>query len=38
MYIKCPSCYGTGVYDVDNCEDGIWGECPECQGSGEVEE
>lgn len=33
----CPSCEGTGYYDIGDCEDGVTEACPECDGLGEVE-
>lgn len=34
----CSSCHGSGVYDVGDCEDGVWETCPACQGTGEEED
>jgi hypothetical protein len=31
----CESCAGSGVIDVGDCENGVWDECPSCEGSGE---
>ncbi len=36
-YIECPSCLGTGQYDIGDCEDGVTESCPECEGYGDVE-
>jgi len=37
MY-TCPSCGGAGVFDIGDCEDGVWEHCPECDGRGEIDE
>jgi hypothetical protein len=35
----CPDCLGDGGWDViDDTEDNDWFDCPECDGTGEVEE
>lgn len=34
----CPSCRGAGGYDVGDCEDGVWENCPECGGWGNVDD
>jgi hypothetical protein len=34
----CPSCCGAGVFDVGDCEDGVWDNCPNCDGLGEIED
>ena len=31
---ECPSCHGSGVYDVGDPEDGILATCLECDGIG----
>lgn len=36
--IECPSCHGSGQYDVGDPEDGVTDLCPECEGAGQVEE
>jgi DnaJ-class molecular chaperone len=35
---ECPSCNGSCVYDVGDPEDGIQDICPQCEGSGYVED
>lgn len=35
-YRICPSCEGVGGYDIGDCEDGVWEECQECLGLGEI--
>ena len=35
-HYTCPSCKGTGVYSVGDCEDGVWENCEECEGYGEI--
>lgn len=32
--IECESCGGIGVIDIGDCEDGVWDECPRCNGKG----
>lgn len=34
----CLSCHGAGVFDVGDCELGVWDMCEECQGWGRTEE
>lgn len=34
--LTCPSCNGAGVYDVGDCEDGVWNACEECSGFGTI--
>lgn len=34
----CPSCAGMGTYDIGDCEDGVWGDCPQCEGTGRIQE
>lgn len=33
----CPSCGGTGMYDMADCEGWAWETCTACDGTGEVE-
>ena len=35
-YYTCPSCKGAGAYSVGDCEDGVWENCVECEGYGEI--
>lgn len=37
-YMLCPSCQGTGVWDIGDCEDGVWATCEECDGLGEIDD
>jgi hypothetical protein len=34
---ECDGCGGVGFIDEGNCEDGVWGMCPECNGTGVTE-
>ncbi len=36
--ISCLSCKGAGGWDIGDCEDGIWENCPECDGYGTIDQ
>jgi len=33
---ECPSCLGSGSFDIGDCEDGVTDDCPQCHGCGEI--
>ena len=33
---ECPACKGVGGYDIGDCEDGVWGACEICDGTGRL--
>ena len=36
--IECPSCFGNGWIDIGDSEDGVIDDCPQCRGTGVIEE
>jgi len=37
IYEECGSCCGFGYIDIGDCEDGVTDDCPECNGTGQIE-
>jgi DnaJ-class molecular chaperone len=35
--MECPSCKGLGEFTIGDCEDGVYDICPDCEGTGIVE-